>query len=333
MSGAGPEAVPAPPSDGRGAGERLHVVTVDPDRATEVFRRGFPGIRLHATKDGPDFRFDYRRVSDGRLTVNRLRVTGSAEGVGSITDVVAVGRLRDGHLGLEYGREAIDTTAPYLRPSGPSGARMEDVAVELTELDPGAFFRAAARYLEGTGRVLRPPSPTSANPVAPALAATWRRIGDHLAEAAADPEAFASPLVRTGLFDLAVAGMLETFPLTVAVGTPGGTGMQASAVRRAVAYIEEHLAEPIDVPRIASAARVSVRGLQAAFRRELGVTPVEHLRLRRLAAAREELARADAAGGVTVASIARGWGFAHLSRFSQWYRKAYGESPSQTLHR
>ena len=205
--------------------------------------------------------------------------------------------------------------------------------VELIELDPAAYALAADHYLEGTGRVLRPPSPATANPAGLTLGATWRRIGDHAVEVASDADAFASPLIRSGLFDVVVTGMLAVFPLTVEVGTPGGTGMHPSAMRRALAFMEDHLAEPLDVPTIATAARVSVRGLQAAFRRELGVTPVEHLRLRRLAAAHEDLLRADPADGVTVAEIARRWGFSHLSRFSQWYRRSYGESPARTLHR
>jgi AraC-like DNA-binding protein len=35
---------------------------------------------------------------------------------------------------------------------------------------------------------------------------------------------------------------------------------------------------------------------------------------------------------VTVTEIATGFGFLELGRFSVEYRKAFGESPSQTLH-
>ncbi len=50
----------------------------------------------------------------------------------------------------------------------------------------------------------------------------------------------------------------------------------------------------------------------------------------RLDRAREDLQAVDA-GGDDVASIARKWGFAHLSRFAQYYADRHGEAPSATL--
>jgi AraC-like DNA-binding protein len=247
--------------------------------------------------------------------------------------VIAAGRVRDGRLGLDYGRDVIDTTRPYLRPAGRSVARIENAALDLIELDARGFAQTALRFLEGSGRILRPPTPAMAGPTTPELVAAWHRMSEHAAAVAFDDEAFASPLLRAGLFDLLVTGLLTTFPLTVEVHSPAAMQIRSSALRRALAYIEDHLAEPMDLVAIAAAARVSIRGLQAAFRRQLGVTPMEHVRLRRLAAAHEELVRSDPGDGVTVAAVARRWGFAHLSRFAEQYRETYHESPSQTLHR
>lgn len=313
--------------------DRLHLATGDPDQAGEALRHGFPGIHLRAITGGPAFRFDYHRVSDGRLSVNRLRLTGRAEGRGSMTAVVAAGRVRDGRLGLDYGRDAIDTASPYLRPAGRSVAVIENATLELIELEPAEFGAAARRYLEGSGRILRTPTPGTARPRTPELVVAWRRLSDHVADVALDDEAFASPLIRAGLFDLLVAGLLATFPLAVDVGAAVATQMRSSAIRRALAYIEDHLAEPMDVATIAAAARLSVRGLQAGFQRQLGVTPLEHLRIRRLAAVHDELADAGPAPDVSVAAIARRWGFAHPSRFAGQYRAVYHEAPSETLRR
>jgi AraC-like DNA-binding protein len=320
-----------PPEYADAGMDRVTVITNDPERATEAFRHGFPGIHLQAVTDGPAFRFEWQRVSDGRITANRLRLTGSAEGRGSIREAIAVGRVRGGRLALEYGREVVDTARPYLRPAGRSVAHLEDARLELIELDPAAFSAAARRYLEGTGRVLLPPSPRTAAPSTGALVATWEQVSAHVVDAAFDEAAWASPLIRSGLFDLVVASLLATFPLTTEVRAPGPDGVRPSSIRRAVAYIEDHVAEPLDVVAIADAARVSVRGLQAGFQRHLGVTPMQHLRLRRLAAARQDLLDADPAE-VTVATVARRWGFAHLSRFARLYRATYGENPSQTLY-
>ena len=56
-----------------------------------------------------------------------------------------------------------------------------------------------------------------------------------------------------------------------------------------------------------------------------------YLRSVRLDSVRGEL---QAPGpGTTVAAVAHRWGFAHLGRFTAYYRRRYGESPSQTLRR
>jgi transcriptional regulator GlxA family with amidase domain len=48
--------------------------------------------------------------------------------------------------------------------------------------------------------------------------------------------------------------------------------------------------------------------------------------------ARRRLIASDP-GKVTVTWIAIGTGFNHLGRFARYYRKTYGESPSETLRR
>ena len=73
----------------------------------------------------------------------------------------------------------------------------------------------------------------------------------------------------------------------------------------------------------------SLSRLERAFREVFGVSPHRLLMLRRLAAVRRELLRADA--GTSVTDVATRWGFFHLGRFSQEYRLMYGERPSQTL--
>ena len=312
---------------------RLHVATGDPELATERFSRAFPSIRLTTAPDGPHFGFDLRRIGDDRMTVDRMLLSGTAEGLGSISDTVAVGRVTAGRFGLEYGRREIDTALPYLRPAGRALARMDDANLEMIELDPPRFAAAARDLLQGTGRVAILPSANATAPIALALVASWSRIADLVVGVAFDEAAFASPLVRAGLFELVVSGMLATFPLSVEVGQAGGVGVGPAPIRRAMAYIEEHLADPLDIRVVAEAAGVPVRTLQAGFHLHVGVAPMEHVRLQRLAAARQELLDADPTGPASVAEIAHRWGFAHLARFADRYRQAYGEKPSETLRR
>ncbi|MCF2534011.1 AraC family transcriptional regulator [Yinghuangia soli] len=105
-----------------------------------------------------------------------------------------------------------------------------------------------------------------------------------------------------------------------------------SVLRRATAYCEENVAEPISVGDIATAARVSVRTLQAEFRRRLGMGPLRYLRELRLAGAHADLrAVADGRAQGTVAEIANRWGFPQRRHFTTMYTRTYGRLPSETL--
>lgn len=104
-------------------------------------------------------------------------------------------------------------------------------------------------------------------------------------------------------------------------------------VRGAIAYIEENLAWPLGLTDIAKHTHVSVRSIQQAFRDDLGTTPMNYIRDRRLERARADLSDALPTDGITVTDVAERWGFGHLGNFSVLYRKRFGESPSETLRR
>ncbi|GGI39088.1 hypothetical protein GCM10010988_22320 [Cnuibacter physcomitrellae] len=93
----------------------------------------------------------------------------------------------------------------------------------------------------------------------------------------------------------------------------------------------EHAHEPLSVAQIAAAARLSVSGLQHAFRDQLGVSPTGYLRQVRLERARAALLAGDPTDDDRVAALARAAGFTHLPRFAAAYRARYGENPSDTL--
>lgn len=102
------------------------------------------------------------------------------------------------------------------------------------------------------------------------------------------------------------------------------------AARRAADWARDHYAEPLGVADLARVAHVSERALYAAFQQEYGTTPARWLRMMRLERARQALAASDAAN---VAAVAAAHGFGHVGRFAADYRRAFGESPSQTLRR
>jgi transcriptional regulator GlxA family with amidase domain len=90
--------------------------------------------------------------------------------------------------------------------------------------------------------------------------------------------------------------------------------------------------EPLHISALCGALAVSERTLRKAFHRTYGVPPCRHLRMLRLSQARRSLLSADGKF-TTVTQIATSFGFVELGRFSVEYRKAFGESPSQTLQR
>jgi AraC-like DNA-binding protein len=108
-------------------------------------------------------------------------------------------------------------------------------------------------------------------------------------------------------------------------------GVMPATVRRAVSFMESELHSPIGVVEIATAARVTPRALQYAFRQHLDSTPLTHLRRMRLQRAREQLRCPD--DNTTVTATALRCGFTHLGRFAASYREQHGETPAQTLAR
>ena len=118
----------------------------------------------------------------------------------------------------------------------------------------------------------------------------------------------------------------------LAPGRPA-TSSIPDTVRSAMAFVDARAAEPIGLPEIAAAAQLSPRALQAAFRRHLGRTPLEHLREVRMSRVHADLQSARPGDGQTVSALANRWGFSQLSRFARDYRQRYGVSPRQTLGR
>lgn len=98
-------------------------------------------------------------------------------------------------------------------------------------------------------------------------------------------------------------------------------------VKRAIDYMAANVREDIRAKDIAQAAGVSMRALQVAFQRFKDTTPLNYLRQLRLDGARDGLSTPS---GETVAEVAKKWGFAHMGRFSDLYKMAYGELPSDT---
>jgi len=94
-------------------------------------------------------------------------------------------------------------------------------------------------------------------------------------------------------------------------------------VRRAMAYIHRHYAEPLSRQSLARYVGVSEDYLTRCFRQEINITPMAYLRRYRLNKAKELLTQ----GKKSVAAIALAVGFPDHKYFIQFFRREVGISP------
>jgi len=103
-----------------------------------------------------------------------------------------------------------------------------------------------------------------------------------------------------------------------------------AAVRRALDFIDAHVAADIMLADIAAAANLSVSSLGRMFNRHLGQSPAALLRDLRLDRVRDELRRGSA---MSIRELALRWGFQSASQFSQAYQRRFAEKPSEARAR
>ncbi|WP_343069999.1 AraC family transcriptional regulator [Rhizobium paranaense] len=97
-------------------------------------------------------------------------------------------------------------------------------------------------------------------------------------------------------------------------------------LKHAIEYMHANISSPMSITDIADAADTSVRALQGAFQQFKDTTPLNYLRTIRLEGVRKALT--DPAISLSVAEVARSWGFSHMGRFAALYRQSFGEMPS-----
>ncbi|MGI9824510.1 helix-turn-helix transcriptional regulator [Agromyces sp. Marseille-Q5079] len=259
-------------------------------------------------------------ILDSAWSVPGTAVTDSSD----LTVIASGGRA----YRLSHGRTEIDPRQSFLAPAEGLAATWETHHASVVVLDL-ASVEAIARAASGDPslRLRR----TGIAPSSPELATYWstvlRGIRTTLDES---PEILAEPMLAEATFRHLATAFLHAFPtnwLENADGRPGGSAV----VRRAVDFMHAHAGEPITVTDVAAAAHISTRGLHFAFTRELGEPPVQMLRRIRLDGVHADLVAAGPE--TTVSAVARRWGFAHLQRFAEAYRRAFGENPSETLRR
>ncbi|WP_330301934.1 MULTISPECIES: helix-turn-helix domain-containing protein [unclassified Streptomyces] len=141
------------------------------------------------------------------------------------------------------------------------------------------------------------------------------RIGDRLARSAVD-------MLAVLVMELCTEGTGTRRE------TADAADVSAETLARIRAFIDEHLMDPDLSPQsVADAHHISVRYLHKLFENE-GTTVSQWVRQRRLEFCRHDLGRLSHRK-LTVAAVARRWGFRSASHFSRVFRDAYGMSPRE----
>jgi AraC-like DNA-binding protein len=134
------------------------------------------------------------------------------------------------------------------------------------------------------------------------------------------------PAVRPGLIERTIDLVAFTFTgLLHGSAAAAGTARRALAAR-AMQFIDAHIDDAALSPaRVAEALGISTGYLHRLFQ-AVGASVSGHIRERRLARCREELASALHAGE-RITEIALRWGFGDVAHFSRAFRLRYGLTP------
>jgi len=211
----------------------------------------------------------------------------------------------------------------YQRSSGSASFGGMTLAVE----DMAAVGEAMA------GIDLTPPRDTMLVTPHPGAMARLQRLhatAGHLAEEA--PEIIVNPDAARGLEQALIEAMISCLVDGEVREDRVAQRHHEIVMRRFHRVVEENPEQPLYIPEICKAIRVSSRTLRVCCQEHLGMGPKHYLLRRRMYLARRAL-REAATDATSVTDIATRYGFWQLGRFAVEYQGLFGESPSATLRR
>lgn len=292
--------------------------TRDVDEARTQLARSYCPHRMHLPGDGSGFRARHARVADSPIGIFRLGYGGDAVVLHPVPfrDFMLVSRPLAGAFEVRSRKQSL-TVGPgesvALDPDSEHELRFGPSCRLLTIKVPTAALSTA-----GSADDTRPVTELTRDPTA------WNAITRFLLTEAVPHGLLAeNTIMQRHTVQLVAGAVLASFGRTPRTEIRE-TNPSPTAVRRALDYIDDHAHDDIGLLDIAAAAGLSPRGLQYAFRRSLGTTPLTHLRNTRLDLARRDLLTDD---DRTVADIAYSYGFGNLGRFASDYRLRFGRLP------
>ena len=134
-----------------------------------------------------------------------------------------------------------------------------------------------------------------------------------------------TPLIRDNLRNLFLRLLFDIAELA---DHPAAQHL-SPGTQRALAFMEAHKNRPLTVTELAQVARVSESHFKAAFRKEIGLPPVEYALRQRIAKSRELLLTTD----TPVTELGFDLGFATSQHFATVFRKFVGFTPREYRRR
>lgn len=292
--------------------------------------------------------FEHRLISAHRATLDHQRlVVGDVRIESGAYDfpVIAVGAMPADSVCIGFVAEGAETTRYNTLEIGEDEIQIYGASAELMYHSgaPSCWinFTAPQDVLqlvahERTGRPLRLPQ---REVVSSRLNRGDRRF---LHQLVSDAFTLASALQPAG-FGQALARELSRVLITAYVDALSKAEEGAQPARTATAQRHHQLIlacerlvlrsgmVDINLAELARRSGYSLRSLERIFRSGVGMPPDRYFMTMRLNGALRDLLAARP--GCSVTEVASRWGFRHLSRFAEHYRRAFGELPSHTLSR
>lgn len=309
--------------------------TLELDQARELVGQHFCSHFLDLGSREGVFHACKNRVQGSRVSLNYLRY--GAEVIiepGELTNFFLVQIPLVGQAEVENGRTRVISNpgiATILNPDLQTRMRWSSDCEQILVQIDRAYVLDIARQVTGLGNVEALRFDPALDLTRPGLG-NWIRQVRALFDAAGAGEVFLAPDSEQHrvLEESVVAGLVMAQPSSVSALLDMPVGDVPPAVfRRAVRCISECFTDPITLIDIARWANTTPRTLQFAFKREIGVSPMQYVRELRLGYARHLLLTGK--DGLSVGDIAELSGHCHFGRFSTAYKSRFGESPSETI--
>ncbi|CAB3778297.1 hypothetical protein LMG28688_00562 [Paraburkholderia caffeinitolerans] len=302
------------------------------------------GVLEHVQLEVGQFRGTVAHSASRELQVDWGNYSLSVMALGALNrNRITMGMLLSGHGDWRLFGAAVDNGLLLVAPEGselalclPTQPQWVSLQVERERLnaigvDLGAITRGGGLRLPGgSDAMLRTLHYWS--PALLASGAADNTAADETGDAASDAASAQLALAHEDILSV-MLGELDGRQDPAAMGHSAflDAGERWRIVRRAQDFLDAQDSPLVRIDDLCQAARTSLSTLERAFQEAFGCSPRRFLILRRMAAVRRELLRAEPSASVT--EVATRWGFFHLGRFAVEYAKLYHERPSETLHR